>query len=86
VAGTTEIELSWDANIEADLYEYKVYSKLSGSAAFAVLDTTKIPSYLHTDPESGQVYLYAVTAVDISDNESFPSEQVDASVAGSMSQ
>jgi fibronectin type 3 domain-containing protein len=86
VAETSEIELSWDANIEADLYEYKVYSKVSGSAAFAVLDITSIPSYLHADPVSEETYLYTVTAVDISDNESFPSEQVEASVAGSMGQ
>ncbi|MCS4184937.1 FG-GAP-like repeat-containing protein [Salinibacter ruber] len=93
-AGGREVNLSWDANTEADLAGYQLYR-----SAQSLPDTSGAPlserlitgsTFTDTTAEVGEAYRYAVTAVDTAGNESALSgvasaylqpEAVEASVA-----
>ncbi|MET3949054.1 hypothetical protein ABIB49_003780, partial [Arthrobacter sp. UYCu512] len=83
VSGDTKVTLSWTASAAADLAGYRVYrslqpvvgdtgSLLSGSAL--VTGT----GYTDTTATNGTTYFYVVTAVDLSANESGPSNEAHA--------
>ncbi len=93
-AGGREVNLSWDANTEADLAGYQLYR-----SAQSLPDTSGAPlserlitgsTFTDTTAEVGEAYRYGVTAVDTAGNESALSgvasaylqpEAVEASVA-----
>ncbi|HTU49581.1 MAG TPA: hypothetical protein VMF56_03250 [Acidobacteriaceae bacterium] len=89
--GTPEVDLSWSANTEADLAQYRVYRRdvttnqpmhriaPAGSSGSAV-DVIVAPAYRDTHVQAGQTYTYAVTAVDTSGNESPRSAEVTVTV------
>jgi len=71
------VELVWTANSEKDLAGYYVYRRENGE------QTTKLKKELLRTPllrdasvQAGHTYFYQVTAVDLSNNESQPSEEV----------
>ena len=70
------IDLSWDANIEADVAGYNVYR--SEGAAFARVNAELVatPAFRDMHVEAGRQYTYRVTAVDQRKNESAPSATV----------
>ena len=74
----SSIVLSWAANMEADLAGYKLYrSEVSGELGEPVHQGVITEnSFSDTDIVAGVYYYYAISAVDESDNESDPSEQV----------
>ena len=87
--GTPEVDLSWSANTEPDLAQYRMYrldvttnqpmrriAPESDSAA----DTIVAPAYRDVHVQAGQTYTYAVTAVDTSGNESSRSAAVTVTV------
>ncbi len=87
--GTPEVDLSWSANTEPDLAQYRMYrldvttnqpmhriAPESDSAA----DTLVAPAYRDVHVQAGQTYTYAVTAVDTSGNESSRSAAVTVTV------
>ena len=74
------IDLSWDANREADVEGYNVYraDQAAGSRAnFIRLNAEPIPSSAFRDGqvEPGHSYVYRVTAVDRQHNESAPGDE-----------
>jgi len=75
------IDLSWQANTEADVAGYNVYRR-EGSFGFERLTAKPVlgPAFSDTKAISGSTYIYRVTAVDVSGNESSPSSEVTETV------
>jgi fibronectin type 3 domain-containing protein len=74
------IDLSWEPNSETDLTGYFVYRQLArpnGDPQGPLAKLTSLPiatpSYRDVAVAPGQRYIYSVTAVDASGNESAPS-------------
>ena len=79
------INLTWIANAEIDLAGYNVYRSTTSpvdTAGTPLNGGTLLtsPAFDDTSAASGTVYYYAVTATDVSDNESLPSAQVQGQV------
>ncbi|MGD0129513.1 MAG: hypothetical protein ABSF46_29675 [Terriglobia bacterium] len=72
------VELVWDANTEKDLAGYYVYRRENREQPKR-LDKTLLPTPIlrDTSVEPGHTYFYQVTAVDLSNNESRPSLEVE---------
>jgi len=77
VPGPGSIDLSWEANRDADLAGYFVYRR-SGDGPETKLTAEPVPSPAFRDvaAAAGPAYRYRVTAVDTSGNESKPSGEV----------
>jgi hypothetical protein len=83
--GTPEVDLSWSANTEPDLAQYRVYRldvatnqpmHRIAPESDSTTDTIVGPAYRDIHVQAGQTYTYAVTAVDTSGNESARSAAV----------
>ena len=87
--GVPEVDLSWSANTEPDLAQYRIYrgdvttnqpmhriAPASDSAAESIV----APAYRDLHVQAGQTYTYAVTAVDTSGNESRRSAEVTVTI------
>lgn len=81
--GVGKILLSWSANTETNLDEYRIYRRDGASGTFAMIDSVssnQIP-LLFTDNNGGSLlelgveYTYYITAVNDSANESAPSNE-----------
>ncbi len=72
------IDLSWEPNTEPDLAGYNVYRKATSSPATR-LNPTPLPgpAYRDTTAIPGQRYIYTVTAIDTSGNESPPTPELE---------
>jgi hypothetical protein len=70
------VELVWTASPEADLAGYNVYRR-EGSGPVQRMDreTLKTPIFRDTSVVEGRRYFYRVTALDLANNESAPSEE-----------
>jgi hypothetical protein len=75
------IDLSWQANTDADVAGYNVYRR-EGSSGFVRLTAQPVlgPAFSDAKATPGNTYTYRVTAVDISGNESSPSNEVTETV------
>ena len=76
ILGGKTIELTWTRNTEADLKGYRVYRAFENNPFEHVTETQESTSYSDRNIEPGKHYRYAVTAIDISGNESKMSEPV----------
>lgn len=78
VAGQDLLSITWDANTEDDLAGYRVWRKEEGTAEFLLLtpDPIKENAYSDRSVKSGATYVYFITAVDRSGNESPRSERI----------
>ncbi len=77
------VDLSWEPNSEADLAGYRIYRQAAGpdgspQGPLVRLTATPIaaPVYRDVAVRAGQGYIYSVTAVDATGNESAPSAKV----------
>ena len=72
------LRLAWTPNTEADLSHYNVYRATATSATLAQINAAPVTTTTYVDRalDYGVAYTYAVTAVDISRNESEFSETV----------
>jgi len=77
IAGSRLVALSWTANSEDDLSEYKIWRK-TGEEDYILLTQLKKKenSYSDMDVEQGSRYTYSLSAVDSEGNESRKSRQV----------
>lgn len=76
------IELDWNSVQADDLAGYNVYRSTSSIESVSGLspvngDLASQPTYTDDTVENGTVYYFVVTAVDDSDNESEPSDDVE---------
>jgi len=75
------LEILWSPSAEADLAGYRVYRAVGDGRLERVAQTDVArASWLDQTAERGVVYRYAVTALDQADNESEPTEPVEASL------
>jgi hypothetical protein len=73
------VELVWTANTEKDLAGYYVYRRENGEQPSKLnKDLLRTPILRDTSVKPGHTYFYRVTAVDLSNNESQPCEEVEA--------
>jgi len=71
------VELVWTASAEPDLAGYNVYRREEGGPAQRVNpEILRTPIFRDTSVTAGHRYLYCVTALDLTNNESAPSEEV----------
>jgi chitodextrinase len=69
----TQIELTWEASTDNnESISYHIYRNNQ------LLETVTTTTYIDTDVESGNIYTYAIVAVDFAGNASTPSEQISA--------
>ncbi|MCL5671428.1 MAG: hypothetical protein M1423_09080 [Acidobacteria bacterium] len=74
------VDLLWNANTDSDLAGYNVYRKIEGGSYARVnKQLLSTPIFHDTSAAPGQIYQYAVTAVDLSGNESAKSQPVNVS-------
>jgi hypothetical protein len=76
ILGGKTIELTWIRNTEPDLAGYRVYRAFENNSFERITDTQDSTSYSDRNIEPGKHYRYAVTAIDLSGNESKMSEPV----------
>jgi fibronectin type 3 domain-containing protein len=75
VAGSRNIELTWERNTEKDLAAYRVYRD-----GMKIADGLTAPSYSDKDVKPGTKYSYQVSAVDGAGNESMLSAPMEAAI------
>lgn len=74
--GATPVLLSWDANTEPDLDGYRLYYGVAPGTYQNVLDVGNVTTATVTSLQPGTRYFFAVTAYDVSGNESGFSNEV----------
>ncbi|HKL21693.1 MAG TPA: hypothetical protein VJ904_07805, partial [Tichowtungia sp.] len=75
-SGNAYVLLNWADNTEEDLAGYSIYRRTaSGSFGSALVSGLDVSEYIDTTVENGTAYYYAVTAVDVHDNESVKSAE-----------
>lgn len=71
------VELIWAANTEPDLASYNVYRREEAGAAQRVNpEPLRTPIFRDTSVKAEHKYAYYVTALDLTNNESVPSEEI----------
>ncbi len=70
------VQLVWSANTEPDLGGYNVYRREEGATPQKVnLDLLRTPTFEDRSAQPGHHYFFRVTSVDLTHNESAPSEE-----------
>ena len=81
LSSAAQVTLAWDANTDPDLAGYKLYyGNSSGSYQFSV-DVGNVTSYTLSGLLEGQIYYFAATAYNVSQNESGFSNEVSKAIA-----
>ena len=80
VAGVKTIELEWERNTESDFKGYNVFRSVDGAPFEKVASLIDAPTYSDTNVQPGKTYRYAISAVDLTGNESARSEPVQAAL------
>ncbi len=73
-AGIGGVEIAWDRNAESDLRGYQVWRALGGGELQRLGEPVTTASFSDRSVAAGNRYLYAVSAIDVSGNESKPCE------------
>ena len=70
-AGNQQVALTWNANSESDLKEYKVFGNTGTTPSTQLAVIAKgTEAYTHTNLNNGLTYSYSISAVDNNGNES----------------
>jgi hypothetical protein len=77
-AAVGTIELAWVRNTESDFRGYNIYRSVEGGPFERIAELVAAPAYSDNRVESGKKYIYAITSVDLNNNESQRSAPVDA--------
>ena len=77
LAGEKSAELGWERNTEADLRGYRVYRSSASGPFEPVAGPFAAPNFSDRSVESGKTYRYAVSAIDMLNNESALSAPVE---------
>jgi hypothetical protein len=88
-AGTSRIDLVWNANTETDLNRYYVYRSQTDGGPYARIGSasnTSQPAYSDIGLQAVTTYYYVVTAIDTSGNQSAYSTQALATTEGASSE
>jgi len=83
----SQLNISWNANTEADLSHYNVYrGTISGFTPDPsnLVASITANSYMDTELKALIIYYYRVTAVDMSGNEGAPSDEVSGKTSEDM--
>jgi hypothetical protein len=70
------VEIQWIENQESDIDGYNIYVSNSFRGHYSLIGTTRKASYVDAGAVNGRTYYYAVTAFDLSGNESELSRDV----------
>lgn len=87
-SGSRCVELSWSANsVDPDLAGYIVYRSIAADGGYRPLNSQPLTTNAYTDPQvaDGRTYWYAVTAVDVNENESAQSPRTQITAGRSAS-
>jgi len=76
--GINAIELAWERNTESDFKQYRVYRSEEGRPFVKIAEGLDAPAYSDKQVTPGRHYRYRITAVDQNDNESQPSDPIEA--------
>jgi fibronectin type 3 domain-containing protein len=76
-AGLQTIELAWERNTEPDFKGYRVYRRIGDGSLEKIAELIEAPSFSDNKIETGKRYGYAISSVDLSDNESERSQVVE---------
>jgi hypothetical protein len=82
-ATTNFATLQWAANSESDLAGYKVYQGTTAGSYGPSIDVKNFTTYTVSNLQAGLTYSFAITAYDLSGNESYPSDEVSIYIADS---
>jgi fibronectin type 3 domain-containing protein len=80
IIGTRTVELSWDRDVEPDLAGYHLYRAEGDGQLTQVPAKLVAPSYSDHEVHAGGHYRYAVSAYDLTGNESARSAIIEALV------
>jgi len=72
---SSQLDLAWDANTEADLDHYNVYRSTTSGGPYDLIASPTTNSYSDTGLAADTTYYYTVTAVDTSGNEGLASDE-----------
>ena len=75
--------LQWAANSESDLAGYKVYQGTTTGSYGPSIDVKNVTTYTVSNLQADMTYSFAITAYDLSGNESYPSDEVSKYIADS---
>ncbi len=74
-ASSSQLNLSWTANTEPDLKNYRVYRGTVSSGPYTLIASPTLSSYSDTALAAATTYYYVVSAVDTSGNEGLQSDE-----------
>jgi hypothetical protein len=72
---SNQLDLSWKANTEPDLKNYRVYRSTVSGGSYTLMASPTVNSYSDTGLAAATTYYYVVSAVDTSGNEGLKSEE-----------
>jgi hypothetical protein len=78
LASTNSIEVSWERSPEPDTEGYFIYRSVDGGAFVKQKSMVTVPAFSDKDVQPGKRYRYEVSAIDVRNNESKPSNPVEA--------
>jgi len=75
--------VQWAANSDSDIAGYKVYQGTRAGSYGPSLDVKNVTTYTVSNLQAGLTHFFAITAYDLSGNESYPSTEVSKYIADS---
>ena len=79
LAGPDAVELTWSRSPEPDLKAYKIYRAVGGGALEPLGAPVNLPTFSDRKVEHGKTYRYAISSIDLKNNESDKSAVVEVS-------